>query len=227
MRATAFILLFMVISPSFGQQRVGIDINTTGYSLNLTLSFQKVFAEHFVLNSGLIGGLISQFSQSNQPIDIDNGLTVISPIEQLNRPISMNNAVYQLMSYEIKGRGIAAEVGIGYFHEFSVKHGLKFMLNGRLGTSKTVARARYHSTGITNEKESFSHANHLYTAISPEINHTIRLNGRYTFSYGFKFPYYFQIDQGKYSTSNVKDGFYGLEPEFKIGLTFVIGKCDE
>lgn len=227
LRAATITMILLSSFLSFGQQRIGLDINTTGYSLNLTGSYQKVVMKHFIINSGICTGLISQTAQGNDPIEIDNGLTVASPFQDVNTSININDTIYQLMSYRNLGRGISFEAGFGYFHEFSAKHGIKLLINGRLGTSSTETLAYYHSPGINRKKEDLFNNKHFYSAISPEINHTIRLNGRYTFCYGIKLPYYFLIDKKRFDTNNVKDGFYGLEPEFKLGITYVIGKCDE
>jgi hypothetical protein len=217
----------LLLSNSFGQQRIGLDVNTTGYSMNFTLSYQKVFAKNFIVNTGLIGGLLSYSGQTNSPLEIDNGLVVQSPFANVNNPVVINDSVYNLMSYGAKGRGISLQAGVGYFHEFSFKHGIKFFLNGRIGYSRTETISHHHMISLPGHLEKIFKNSHYFTAISPEINHTIRLSGRFTFSYGFKLPYFFLIDQKRFNTSNVKDGFYGLEPEFKLGITYVIGKCDE
>ena len=227
LRAATITMILLSSFLSFGQQRIGLDINTTGYSLNFTATYQKVIGSRFLLNAGVIGGLLSQTSQSHQPLEIDNGLRVNSPFQSVNEPIIIDNSLYHLMSYTVSGRGLGLMAGLGYFHEFSVKHGIKFFLNGRVGVSRSETWAHYHSPGNPRKPEDLYLTPHYYAAVSPEINHTIRLNGRYTFSYGFKFPYYFLIDDKRYNTNNVQDGFYGLEPEFKLGITYVIGKCDE
>ena len=227
LRAAAIIMILLSSFLSFGQQRIGLDINTTGYSLNFTATYQKVIVNRFLLNAGVIGGLLSQTSQSHQPLEIDNGLRVSSPFQSVNEPIIIDNSLYHLMNYSVSGRGLGLLAGVGYFHEFSVKHGIKFFMNGRIGISRSETLSHYHCPGNLRKPEDLLLTTHFFAAISPEINHTLRLSGRYTFSYGFKFPYHFLIDKNRFNTTNVKDGFFGLEPEFKLGLTYVIGKCDE
>lgn len=211
----------------YSQQRIGIDANTTGTSMNFTLSYQKVMKEHFLLNAGFFGGLLSYTHESHKRDELANGLTVLSPFDEINQPVNINDTTYQLMSYGMKCRGFGLQAGFGYFHEFSLKHGLKFFLNGRLGYSNTEALTHYANTALNREIERLYFNKHYFAALSPEINHTIRLTGRFTFSYGFKFPYYFLIDKKRYNTQKVSDSFYGLEPEFKLGVTMVVGKCDE
>jgi hypothetical protein len=214
-------------TSTWAQQRIGFDLNTSGSNLYANVSYQKVFADRFIVQSGLYGGFLAFSEEIHSENEISNGLIVRSPIESVNLDRMKNNNVYKLQSYILRGRGIGLSAGLGVFHEFSTKHGLKFFLNGRLGYSWTETRSKYFNPLDSYGIEEWLTTGHLITAVSPELYHTIRLGGRFTLLYGVKLPYHFRVARESYDPVNIKNIFYGLEPEFSLGLTYVVGKCDE
>jgi hypothetical protein len=228
MKRSSLISLFIFFATlSLAQQRIGFDLNTSGSNLYANLSYQRVFAKNFIVQSGLFGGFLAFSEEIHDRNEIQNGLVVTSPFESVNENRSRDNNAYELQSYILRGRGIGIHAGLGTFHEFSTKHGLKFFLNGRLGYSWTETHSKHFNPLDNYGIEEFTTTGHLYTALSPELYHTIRLGGRYTLLYGVKLPYYFLIDRSTYAPVNIKNIYYGLEPEFSLGLTYVVGKCDE
>ena len=221
------LILIMIYGFAVCQQRLGLDLNTSGSSMYGNFSYQKVFSKNFIFQSSLFGGYLAHSAVINERTGFANGLQVISPFESINDDRVKNNETYELRSYELKGRGIGISCGVGVFHEFSVKHGIKFLLNGRFGYSWTKVHSQHFNANDAYDIEEFNTIMHAFSAISPEIYHTIRLGGRSTLLYGLKLPYHILIDRKNYDPINIKDIFYGLEPEFTFGLTYVIGKCDE
>lgn len=226
-RSIIFIFLLLSATRISAQQRIGLDLNTSGSNLYANCSYQKVVANRFILQSGLYGGFLAFSEEIHSENEMKNGLVVQSPIESVNADRVKDNQVYELQSYLLRGRGIGFHAGLGAFHEFSTKHGIKFFLNGRLGYSWTETRSKYFNPLDSYGIEEWLTTGHLITALSPELYHTIRLSGRFTLLYGVKLPYYFRVARESYDPVNIKNIYYGLEPELSLGLTYVVGKCDE
>ncbi|MNE28339.1 hypothetical protein D3C80_1217770 [compost metagenome] len=112
----------------------------------------------------------------------------------------------------------------GYFREFGSVHGVRVNLNGRVGGAQNSGSYAYK--GMINDTIIPVHhqKNHLVAAISPEIYHTLRQRSKLTFYYGLRFPIYFSIDKRNFNPMFRKDGFYGLEMEIALGITYFIGK---
>lgn len=223
LRALPF--LFITLS-TFAQQRIGFDINTSGLNIYSTLSYQKVVASKFILNGGVLIGQLGYSGVFNKDADVNGPLTVVSPISAANSLLHRNGKDFELANYTLKATGISLQAGFGIFHEFSIKHGLKFQLIMRYGFVESELLGKYISPGISDGIEEMVRTSHFIAGVGPELNHTVRLSGRITFCYGLKFPYYWNIKQNNYFSVNVKDNFYGLQPELNFGITYVIGKCE-
>lgn len=225
-KSICIVLLFFIPVALKAQQRLGFDFNTSGSNLYATLSYQKVIGTNFILNGGLLIGEFGRSSITNDKEYLNGSTRVISPIDAANQPVLVSGKNFDLLSFFTKGRGISIQLGFGYFHEFSIKHGVKVSLLGRFGYVESEIRGSYYSNEVDQSVEKYTFFNHYIGGISPEIAHTLRIGGRLTFCYGFKLPYYFRFQQDGYYPINVKDKFYGLEPEFSFGITYVVGKCD-
>lgn len=221
-----FVLFFILSVALKAQQRLGFDFNTSGSNLYSTLSYQKVVGSNFILNGGLLFGELGRSRITNDKEYLNGTNKVISPIEAANQPTLASGKYFDLLSYSTKERGIAIQFGLGYFHEFSIIHGIKLSLLGRFGYAETALEGAYYSNDVNQTVTKYTFFDHYVGGLSPEIAHTIRIGGRITFCYGFKFPYYMRLQQKGYYPINVKDKFYGLEPEFSFGITYVVGKCD-
>lgn len=225
-KSICIVLLFFTPVALKAQQRLGFDFNTSGSNLYATLSYQKVIGTNFILNGGLLFGELGRSSITNNKEFLNGTTRVISPFDAANQSLLVSGKYFDLLSYSAKGRGISIQLGLGYFHEFSIKHGIKLSLLGRFGYLESEIRGNYYSNEVNQSVEKYTFINHFVGGISPEIAHTIRIGGRLTFCYGFKLPYYMSFQQKGYYPINVKDNFYGLEPEFSFGITYVVGKCD-
>ncbi len=227
MKSISLSLLLLISKGINAQQRLGFDFNTSGSNLYATFSYQKVIGSNFILNGGLLFGELGRSTIKNNRDYLNGTNNVISPIASANQSTVAGGNYFDLLTYYTKERGISLQLGFGYFHEFSIKHGLKFSFLGRLGFVETELQGLYYSNELNKTVEKYTFLNHFIGGISPEIAHTIRINGRMTMCYGFKLPYFIRIQQNGYIPMNVKDRFYGLEPEFSFGITYVVGKCDE
>jgi len=227
MRKIISICFLFLSFNMFAQQRIGIDLNTRGLNLNTSIHYQKVFKHNFLYSIGIFGGNFGESGINLTKEQFDAGQRVYSPFDKLNQPFidTINNS-YTLMDYGTKGKGYGLQLGIGYFYEFSIIHGIRFNLNNRIAYMKNTQSTLYYSFTVNNGHTQIDHTNHFVGAISPEIYHTIRLSGKTTFYYGFKFPYFYSIDKGKFNPKYTKDLFNAWEPELSIGLTYVVGKCD-
>lgn len=227
MKNVTLVCLILFSHICFGQQRIGIDVSTRAFNLNLTLNYHKVFKHNFLYSIGMFAGSFGEGWVDLTQEQYDAGLRVYSPFNSLNQPVydtAFNE--YILLDYKTTGGGFGFHFGIGVFHEFSIIHGIRFNLNNRIGFVRNKQSTLYYSS---QEGKGISHIdvkNHFIGAISPEIYHTIRLSGRFTFYYGIKSPYFYSLNKHKFNPKYTKDLFNYWKPELSIGLTYVIGKCD-
>lgn len=223
------ILIIITLIPliCFGQKRLGGDLSTKGNNLNVTLTYNHVFKSNFLLSAGLFGGNYGYSGVDLTEAQYNLGRRLATPFNTLNQPITDTSGnQYELFDYGTKGNGVGIQVGLGYFHEFTEIHGIRFNLNTRVGWMISNLSLAYYNQSIDERISLFSQQVHLSGAISPELSHTMRLTGKITFYYGLKFPYYFSLDRAKFNPINPKDLFYFWEPELSAGITYVIGKCD-
>lgn len=219
--------IFLVLSTiCSGQQRIGFDINSRLLNLNASFNYHKVFSKHFIFSGGIFFGAFGKSEDINDPQLLVNNYQIKSPFPNANIPLIDSTGTYNLLDYNTSGKGIGLQIGLGYFYEFSVIHGLRFNLYFKNAYVQSKHRGFYKSTINGTGKFHWDKFNHFVSAFSFEMYHTIRLSGKSTFCYGFKLPYYFSLDKRHFNPTTTKDLFSGFEPELSIGLTYVIGKCD-
>jgi hypothetical protein len=212
---------------SYGQQRIGFDLATKGTTLSATLTYNKVVKQKFLLSAGIfIGNFGSGFMDLNKS-QFESGQRLYTPINDFNaNHVDTSGISYTLFDYASKGSGYGLQIGLGYFYEFGPIHGLRFNLNNRLGWMNSRFSVFYYNEAEERGIHLMKYRSHFIGAISPEISHTMRMTGRTTFFYGFKFPFYYSIDKAKFNAHYSQDLFNHWEPELCIGMTYVIGKCD-
>ena len=142
------ILFNILFCLAFGQQRICFDFNTSGSNLYATASYQKVVGSNFILNGGILFGQLGHSSIYNDREFLNGTFSVQSPIPNGNISKQIDTVNFDLLSYRIKSTGIAIQLGGGYFHEFNIKHGLKFQLLGRIGYVESEMLGKYYSTEI-------------------------------------------------------------------------------
>ena len=210
------------------QNRIGFDINTRLSNFNYSMQYQKVIKGGWLYSVGAFGGMMGFKNDSyvkHDPNDVINGMRVNSPFQPSNAPIIDTSGTYNLYNYAFGGKAIGVTAGLGYFFEFGNIHGLRLNSNMRIG----YAKSRYRGSYVANsgdKKLRYNEFHHPIASISLEVYHTYRLNGRYTFYYGFKIPYFFNIQESKFKSIDHRDLFSGIEIDFSLGVTYAFGKCD-
>jgi len=220
------VLLISFAFTTFSQQRIGFELGTRMTNLNFTFHYQKVFKTHFIWSGGVFGGTYGQSFIDNDTSLIYTGARVHSPYSNVNADYSDTTGTYHLISYDANSRAIGIQLGLGYFHEFGVVHGIRFNANFKVGYASVETGSFYRSLSNYTTIRRWQWNNHMIAAFSPELYHTIRIGGRTTFYYGIRLPYFFSIDRLNFDPKLDKDVFYNLEPDLCIGLTYQVGKCD-
>jgi hypothetical protein len=217
-----FVLLFVISSYGFSQQRIGIDLNYRHEHLNSSISFHKVFAQNWLISGALSFGGKGKYSADFR--DFSENIDFNSPWSEVNQPILYENVQYALKRYNVSNRMVSAQIGLGYFYSFDVKHGIRGHVFGQFGHAFNEVVGYYVGSNeaiVIRQKNT----RHSIAAVSAEIYHTIHLWKKFTLYYGLKTPYYFKIDKTQFDPERKSDNFYGVEPELTLGLTYLMGDC--
>ncbi len=218
MKTALTIILLILTLHGYSQQRIAFDLTFKSLGINSTVIYQNVFYKNVFFSAGLTIGNYGKSFMSSYTAGVPYG-SLESPYPALTNTIGNS----RLKGYSSKSTGAGIVLGIGAFKEFSVKHGVKFSLNNKLFI---ISQDNLFHVGEGLDEIGILTKSTFYVAsISPEISHTIWLNGRTTFNYGIKVPYFYSLDKGKYHPLYRKDVFYGFEPELSIGFTYAVGKC--
>lgn len=194
--------------------------------MTIGLNYYHVIKGNWFLSSGLFFGVLGRIRIQNDIKLLENNFQVESPYASANNPITYKSIQYSLLDYTTSAAGIGLNIGLGYFHEFSVKHGFRGNLNYKMGMSNTLLLGTYHSLEKRDDIHVSTTIHHSFHAVSLELYHTIRLNGRMTFFYGVKAPYYFNYGNKNFTPKSTHELLNGIEADFSLGFTRVVGKCD-
>ena len=222
------LLVFLLLAvDTYSQKRIGFDLSTKGNNIILTYQFNQVITNNLIYSVGLFGGGFGYSGVDLNRTQFNSGRRLQTPFQQINEPITDTSGnMYELFDYGTKGSGFGLQLGIGYFHEFSPVHGIRFNLNNRFAWMTSKLSVAYNNDGVKQNINKFERVSHLSGALSPEIYHTMRFSGRLTFYYGIKLPYFYSLDRSQFNPVNKKDLFFEWEPEISAGLTYVVGRCD-
>lgn len=222
------LILFITLSSfsAIGQKRIGVDLSSRLNSLNLTLNYQQVVRPKILLSTGIFFGSVGVTSTRNDSLLLYNGMGVQSPFSNANEAQTDSAYTYHLLDYRSTARIAGIQLGVGFFHEFGVVHGIRANLYTKLAWANSKLLGFYRTIPSIEEKNYRFQNSHFVGAVSLEVNHTIRLSGRFTLYYGMKLPYYFTLDKAKFNPRSHADLLSGFEPEVSLGITRVIGKCD-
>ncbi len=212
-------LLCLLSSVSYSQQRLGFEVSSRLEDLSFTTNFMKVVDDGFIVGAGLMiqGRYLGYGEATNDQLH--------NPFSFVPDTIRENGNTYSLKDYgSHSGMAFCLQGLIGYFHEFSDFHGLRFNLSIRGGVAKTEVYAKYHS--FTDSKYNYKMYQGWtpYTAVCPEIYHTLRQSNKWTFYYGVRYPFYFNFEP--YTPHYSTDIYHDSRIEVAIGLTRSIGKCE-
>jgi hypothetical protein len=229
MKSILFITITICLATNtFGQKRLGFDVNTRLNNFSYSTHFQQVIKGRWLYSVGVFGGLMGFNGGtviSFNSLDVINGMRVKSPFQASNLAHNDTSGSYNLYSYSYGGKAIGLNVGIGYFFEFGNIHGIRINSNARIGSAKSNFHGVYVADVDKKIHRRFEFF-HPIMSISLELYHTYRLNGRYTFYYGFKVPYFFNIQKSKFNSINQRDLYSGIEVDFSLGVTYAFGKCN-
>lgn len=223
--STAFILIAFQVS--YAQQRIGVDFNSRLINGNLTVQFHKVIRGPFLFTTGICGGSYGPGGSFSDSAQVVNGFHHNS-YPNFPEQFSNSDGDFMLRGIGTKGTGVGAFVGLGVFKEFAKLHGFRFNVNHYFLWARSRAHASYRDYtdeiwGRTGRNQNIWHP---VGAVSLELYHTYRINGRYTFYWGGKLPYFYSMDKARFHPKVQGEIFYKFLPDISIGITRAVGKCD-
>lgn len=226
MRHTLLFILCSFTTTLFSQQRVGFDVNTHLMNFNYSVNYQKVIKGPLLLSLGIFGGKYDEGENMNDTTLVYSGLNLGIAYPQLPKSITTAEGTFLLGSTASIGYGVGTHIGIGLFKEFKNFHGIRFNLNQRFGWMLSDVRSSYYRPMKYRYLHTYNRIWHGVVATTFEIYHTYRFNGRSTFYWGFKIPYHYTLDKGRFNPQKTTEVFYNFTMDLSIGMTYAIGKCD-
>ncbi|MNJ84991.1 hypothetical protein D3C87_24550 [compost metagenome] len=215
------VIFFLAFSTSgFSQQRVGLELFSHFDHLSVGIHYQKVIYSKFLIGTGIVW----MKNRRGEAFQDESSNGIHTALVKIPESFDRNDEKYVVQGYRTVSKALMLTLNTGYFREFGSVHGVRVNLNGRVGGAQNSGSYAYK--GMINDTIIPVHhqKNHLVAAISPEIYHTLRQRSKLTFYYGLRFPIYFSIDKRNFNPMFRKDGFYGLEMEIALGITYFIGK---
>jgi len=204
---TAFIVLFLFTANA--QKRIAVDLSSRLKNIGVTVSYHQVIKGGLLFSGGISAGSTGEVKTFNDTMRLYTGNPINSGFNNVNQIITDTSTSYSLLNYRNKGRSIALAVGLGYFYEFGIIHGIRANLYAKFGYAKNTMEAFYRSTETyTSNYRAFDNY-HFTSSISFELFHTIRDTGRSTFYYGFKIPYFYAVAP-KFTPEDPKNVYYGF-----------------
>jgi hypothetical protein len=226
MHLLRLLIALFLFGNANAQQRIGVDFNSRLINGHLTVQYHRVIKGPFLFTAGIGGGFHGYSENVGSESQVRNGFY------QKGYPYFPDTEVdedgdYLLRGTDTKGAGWTAAVGIGVFKEFANFHGFRFNINHTFSWMRSDTKAFYKDfdqIAITTSK--YKDIWHPLGAISLELYHTLRVNGRFTFYWGVKLPYYYSLDKGRYNPKVDSELFHKFLPDLSIGFTRAVGKCD-
>ena len=200
-RIILFVFILLLNFNSTGQKRIGIDLSSRLDNLMLTMHYQQVLKNQILFSTGLFVGSNGHVLVENDTMRLYGGTSIATPYTESSRPISDSLTSYSILDYISSARSVGVQLGVGYYFEFGVKHGLRVNLNSKWGYVSSKLSGYYRSIENFREINANHYEHHFVGSISLEAYHTIRISGRMTFNYGAKIPYYYTIDKAKFRPS--------------------------
>jgi len=226
MKNICTVLLFLFSGTLVAQQRIGADLNTRLGNAHFTVQYHRVIKGSLLLTSGLGGGYHGFAQTIGNEDQVQNGFFHNS-YRSFPQEIVEDNARMQLTGTDVKGSGITGFVGIGFFKEFKNFHGFRCNVNHTFSWMRSKVRAFYKDYDLIGATTSeFQIIEHPLGAVSLELYHTIRINGRWTFYWGAKLPYYYSLDKARYDPRADSELFHKFLFDASFGFSKSIGKCD-
>ncbi len=230
MRTLYLFAVFTLLSlTSSAQGRIGFDVSSRFQdNANLTMNYHGVYQDNLLLSFGLVLGGTGTAFISTDTSALLNGKFCESPFSAINESYIDSSGRYQLQSYETRGRIFGASVGIGLFHPLNENNAIRGHFNTKFGIAQSLIRANYYSFDSHNfQRKAPVSPMYFFSALSLEVYHATKIGSSLAFYWGFKVPYYLQIDKDVFRSTDMDDIHFGFEPEFTAGLTYSIGKCEK
>ena len=215
-----FIVLISFSFSGFSQQRVGLELFSHLDDLSVGTHFQKVIRSKFIIG----GGLIWINRRVGEAFEYESGKILHTAMRNVPPSFERNNETYIVQTSRTTSKALMLTLNTGFFHEFGPLHGIRVNLNGRIGIAGSKGTYSYYGQINDTVIPVRYSKNHLVTGVVPEIYHTLRQRKKLTFYYGLRFPFYFSLDKRNFEPMHRKEGFYGLEMEVAIGITYFVGK---
>lgn len=227
MKNLLLIPIFLITNAILAQQRIGLDINSHLINLNTTVHYQQVLKGPLIFSTGIYGGSFGEGENTNSRQLALSGLDLGIAYPNMTESYTDNSGTYKIVSTYTRGLGFGAQLGLGCFVEFKNFHGIRANVNSRIGWMKSDVRGSYAFTGTDTLYRHYRQIFwHPIGSITAELYHTMRLDGRWTFYWGFKMPYSFSLDKGRFNPKKDSELFYKLQLDLSLGFTRAIGKCE-
>lgn len=220
MKKLLFITFILTALSGFSQQRIGLEIFSHFDDLSLGTHFQKVIKSKFIVG----GGLIWINKRRGEAFQYETGEALYTAVRSVPASVERYGEKYIVQTSRTTSKALMLTLNTGFFHEFGTVHGIRVNLNGRIGIAGNQGTYSYTGTISDSIVPIRYRKNHLVTGVCPEIYHTLRQRQKLTFYYGVRFPVYFSLDKKNFDPVFRKEGFYGLEMELAIGITYFVGK---
>ncbi len=220
------ILLFVLPFTLIGQQRLGFDINTHLRNFNYTVHYQKVIKGPLIFSAGVFAGKFDEGDNMNDTTLVYGGYNTGIAYPQLPKSITNPEGTFILGSTASNGHGMGISVGLGVFKEFKSFHGIRFNLNQRIGWMRSDVRSSYYRPIKYRYLHTYQNIWHGVAATTLELYHTYRFNGRTTIYWGFKLPYHYTIDKGRFNPQKNTEVFHQFTMDLSLGFTYAIGNCE-
>ncbi|NRA11732.1 MAG: hypothetical protein HRT57_07245, partial [Crocinitomicaceae bacterium] len=175
MRSIIIISCLLFAINSFGQKRIGVDLNSHMMNLNCTMHYQQVIKGPFLYSAGFFFGGNGFGSNYNTNAAVENGLDIGAAYPGIPSTYIDTSGTYNLKSYSTKGSGFGVHVGLGIFQEFGRSHGVRFNINNRFGWMKSGMIVYYHMDGEERSKSTRPDIYHPVGAVTLELYHTFRI----------------------------------------------------
>ena len=223
MKLIPFLFLF-ISSWCFTQQRIGLDINYRQAGLNVSVNYHKVIANNWLISGAVDYGRKGRYLIDYRDFNPSN-TKVLSPWSEVNQAIIEENSTFDVKRYFVKNKAVTAQIGLGYFHNFDIKHGVRGHVFVQYGQAFNTVTGTYAAADQEYDIMKRTTTSHPVAAVSAEVYHTIQIWQKFTLYYGLKTPYYLKVDKSRFNPVRKEDNFFGLEPEISIGITYLIGDC--
>lgn len=171
--------IVFLLKSSIGntQKRIAVDINYRQNTLNTSFNYHKVFKKKFIWSVGFnLGGKGKVFIEGPYyGVEINpNMYLTSSPFPEIASIDTFKGQKNYLDKLTINSNIGAVNFSLGYFHNFTINHGVRAHITGIFGYSwHSITSTYVNSDYLINMRTSV--VNHFSAGAGAELYHTIRL----------------------------------------------------